>query len=372
MNTIEQPCPACGRRLELPAGAVGRLGQCPACQAMFTIGQQSAPATDSDVFSATPAAGNSAAGPVSDTGAHPSEADRHQDAPAAAEPWEASPPAAETNPATAAKVTSSTASIYQTPTTETETPNEPGQHPYSAPLPSGVVPNIPYAREPQPAMQPVGQVRAPQVAQASIEEVLSATVAIFGQRWSSLVIAWMIVASVVGFVFFVPFLVVSSLAEAGGDTAAGLISLVWIPTLSVISTYFWVGLVRVTLAAARDSTASPLSELLPPLPLFLRFCGGALLLGLAIGLCSAVILGGAAALGTASGQPFLAALLSVFAAIALSVISLVLQWLLWSWAMVVSDGRGTTLGSIRSAWSITMNNKLASALLILVSVILSA
>ncbi len=39
MSTFHQSCPGCGRALELPADAKGRLGQCPACETTFTIGE---------------------------------------------------------------------------------------------------------------------------------------------------------------------------------------------------------------------------------------------------------------------------------------------------------------------------------------------
>jgi len=38
MSTLRQPCPACHRELQLPEHAVGRLAQCPACQAEFRVG----------------------------------------------------------------------------------------------------------------------------------------------------------------------------------------------------------------------------------------------------------------------------------------------------------------------------------------------
>lgn len=39
MSTFRQNCPGCGRMLELPIDGKGRLGQCPACDATFTIGE---------------------------------------------------------------------------------------------------------------------------------------------------------------------------------------------------------------------------------------------------------------------------------------------------------------------------------------------
>ncbi len=37
MSQLRQPCPTCGRTLELPTSAVGRLAKCPACDATFTV-----------------------------------------------------------------------------------------------------------------------------------------------------------------------------------------------------------------------------------------------------------------------------------------------------------------------------------------------
>ena len=38
MSTLLQTCPECSSSLELPAGALGRLAKCPACEATFRIG----------------------------------------------------------------------------------------------------------------------------------------------------------------------------------------------------------------------------------------------------------------------------------------------------------------------------------------------
>ena len=43
MSTIDQICPGCGRRLELPNGTAGRHGKCPACAATFVIGSDTQP-----------------------------------------------------------------------------------------------------------------------------------------------------------------------------------------------------------------------------------------------------------------------------------------------------------------------------------------
>ena len=53
MSTIHQPCPECSQVLELPGEAVGRLAQCPACDAKFRIAAES-PKDDSETPPETP------------------------------------------------------------------------------------------------------------------------------------------------------------------------------------------------------------------------------------------------------------------------------------------------------------------------------
>ena len=45
MKTFRQLCPSCNRTLELPDTSIGKLAQCPACEATFTAGQNPAATT---------------------------------------------------------------------------------------------------------------------------------------------------------------------------------------------------------------------------------------------------------------------------------------------------------------------------------------
>ncbi len=47
-------------------------------------------------------------------------------------------------------------------------------------------------------------------------------------------------------------------------------------------------------------------------------------------------------------------------------------WLFWAWPLIVSDGRETALGSLKSAVALTMRHRLTSALMVLISIVLTA
>ncbi len=319
MSLHRQPCPACGRELELPADAIGRLAKCPACNATFRTGET--------------------AGDHNDT------------TPAAAPPVPPGP-----NPPLA---------------------SDDNEHPFQAPISkssettgySGGKTVNPYQAT-SFAEAPVTRMGEIEIVQRPIEDIVSPTLAIFTARWSPLILATLIILGVLLALIGIPFLLISVAVNAIGDAMAGLAILLLLPVLILVSCYTTVGFTRVSLAVARNEP-SPLSQLLPPMNRVLRFIGGMLVLLLGLGLVS--LLGGAVIVGVAliDGAEPLVAILMILASIAGFALTLVAQWLLWPWIFVVSDGKASALESLRIGCKITLSNKLTSALVVIIATVLS-
>lgn len=202
------------------------------------------------------------------------------------------------------------------------------------------------------------------IVRRSIEDIFSPTMSIFGARWAPLVLSIVIVASAFFFVFIVPWFVVVGLAEGGHGVAAGIVALVMALAGFFSTGYVSVGLARVTMAVARNDP-SPLVQLRPPLKPVIRFLvvtGLMYLLLLIWSVASVVALDAAPRLG------LLFVLSMVFIGIPLG---FVIQWLMWSWIFVVSDGKTSTIDSIRAAYRIGMHNKMTSFLLMMITAVLS-
>ncbi len=239
------------------------------------------------------------------------------------------------------------------------------------PLDSGTTEFEP-GRPATPVMQSVSQVSTLQIGPSTIEAIVASTLAIFAARWSSLVLAFLIFGAVMAFVVFVPLLVISEIADAGGDTMAGILLLFWVPVVVLLSAFVSVGLARVAIAIARNSSPTPIAELIPPLSLVVRILVGVLLLAVVLAVLGAVVGGLFAALIAVAGNELIVTLLTVLGALAASITLLVVQWSIWSWLLIVSDGKGTAIGSLRSAYAVTTSNRLTSAYLILIAIVLTA
>lgn len=349
MSSIRQTCPACSRLLELPTSAVGRLGKCPACDATFTIG----PALDGDV---APAAGES--GQAKDARSDLPRQDSVYQAPGSSEPASESPPS-DANASPQAEANWQTAS----------------EHPFSVPLGAGTTEPVPqgaYIAASQPIPQPITPLAQSQSEPITIEGIFTPTFSIFGERWPPLVISFLIVAATIAFLVVVPVMVISGIADAGGDVAALILTLIWLPLLVAVTCGACVGVARVNIAAAANTSASPLSQLVPPLSLVVRFFVSAVLLGFVLGAIGTVFAALMAALAAVSGNNQVAALLTIMSTIVLAFALLLAGWLFWAWPLIVSDGRGTALGSLKSALALTMNHKLSSALMVLIAIVLTA
>lgn len=349
MSSIRQSCPACSRLLELPSAAVGRAGKCPACDATFTIG----PAPDGDAAPAGWENGHETAA-RSDV---PSQDSVYQ-APGSSDPASESSSSDADSPAQAEADWQSTS-----------------QHPFSVPLGAGTTEPVPqgaYVATPRPIVQPITPVAEPQSEPITIESIFTPTFSIFGERWPPLVLSFLIVVATIAFLVVVPVMVISGIADAGGEVAALILTLIWVPLLVAVTCGATVGVARVTLATAANTSPSPMSRLVPPLSLVVRFFVSAILLGFVMGAIGTAFVALMAALAAVSGNNQFAALLTVLTTIALAVALLLAGWLFWAWPFIVSDGRGTALGSLKSAVVLTMNQKLSSALMVLIAIVLTA
>ncbi|MGI9472490.1 MAG: hypothetical protein ACR2NZ_13195, partial [Rubripirellula sp.] len=249
--------------------------------------------------------------------------------------------------------------------------SEPNANPFSSPLESGMAatPGMnPYRPSYNPT--PVAAVGELRIVPRSVEEVVSVTISIFGARWGTLLVAFLLVMLVTFAVFVIPFLVLAAIADAGGEQIFAIGMLLGLPLIFFFSAYISVGLARNAIAVARNSP-SPLMELFPPLGVVVRFIVGGVFMFLAAATVFGIFAGLAAALASLSGNQGVAALVVGIGMIIGVAASMVAYWLLWSWMFVVSDGQTSALGSIRAAYQISMANKLTSVLLLVIAMVLS-
>jgi hypothetical protein len=352
MSSFRQACPACARQLELPHDAVGRLGKCPACEATFKIGE---------IIDAT-------AVQVADASDNP------------AIPEDTRP---QSQPPT---------SVYQTPDSldlMDGNPQSPdasspesladwqnaSQHPFSVPLGAGTteaVPDAAYIAASQPIPKPSASISGAPSGPITIEGIITPTFSIFGERWPPLVISLLIVVAVIAFLVTVPVMVISGIADAGGNVAALVLTLICTPLVVTVICGACVGIARVTIATAGNTSPSPMSHLVSPLSLVVRFLVSALLLGFVIGAIALAFAALMAMLAAFSGNNQIATVLTVMSTIALALGLLLAIWLFWAWPLIVSDGRETALGSLKSAVALTMRHRLTSALMVLIAIVLTA
>ena len=203
----------------------------------------------------------------------------------------------------------------------------------------------------------------------NIDEIVSATKRIFMTHWKPSVLSCVIALAgsllIVGVMFGLSLLA----QKVAGNIGTMAIIMLSVPVGIVASIYLLVGVGRVHLAIARNE-AAPLSNLKPPRDVVLR--------GLVSYLALVILLFGLLALGglligvaAVSGNQAVISATGILVTIVLSVILMFMQWLMWAWIMVVSDGKTTPIGALRVAYQITMQNKLTSFFVVLIAVALS-
>ncbi len=219
------------------------------------------------------------------------------------------------------------------------------------------------------ADDPVAEVGSLKIIPRRIEDVFSTSFAIFGDRCGLLILAFLLSVVAAAVALIAPLLVLRIIADAGGGAFAGIAFLVLLPVLIFVSGYISVGLARNALAVARN-TPAPMSELMPPMGIVVRFLVGAGVMTIVVAVVATMI-GGLMSLVSAGGNNGLLTIVTVLVFFAATVMSVVAYWLLWSWWFIVSDGRGTALGSMQAAVTLTMHNKATSILLLVVTIVLS-
>lgn len=251
----------------------------------------------------------------------------------------------------------------------------PGQNPFSTPIggaidepaPASFRPSNPY--QPAAAVSTAGQtvsIGAFRIGQRSVEEIFGATWAIFKERWGAIVGIFVLttIASIGVFVFSA--IVNAAATKFIGEPVAGIINVATSFVTIPLSIWLYLGLTRVVLAVARDQP-SPMNDVFAPAIIFFRFFGGGILATLAIGGVMAIIIAIGAGLAFLIGPE--AMMFGVLGLGLLIVLPLLIAsyWLLWSWPFVVADGQTNWLDAFRVAQKITMQNKLTSLLLLVLT-----
>ncbi len=376
MSTLQQPCPSCGRQLELPTTAIGRLAQCPACEVTFTVespamGETSVePASDVDQDpNALPGDESSIGSSTSDRDVRESTSDRNERESTSNRDER---DGAET-PFAPSRVSDSPSDSPNHSLGESgvEFPGDEQRNPFTSPLESGMAgqPSLnPYLPS-QMAAEPVATVGVLQVVPRSVEEVFSATLAIFGARWGVLLGAFVLVLTASFAVYFVPMFVLAAIADAGGDMFGYIGLAIWVPLMVIAGCYVSVGLARNAIAVARNSPA-PLSELFPPLGIVVRFLIGVVILSAVVGILAGLF-AGLISLANSVGGGGVSIAVAAIGVIGGGILAMLGYWFLWGWWFVVSDGKAGAIESLKVAWAITRHNKMTSALMILIATVLS-
>ncbi len=112
-------------------------------------------------------------------------------------------------------------------------------------------------------------------------------------------------------------------------------------------------------------------ELFPPLGLVIRFLVGGVIMTLIAGAVVGLFAGMIAAIVGVGGNQNIAAVLVALGIFAGTAVAMVAYWCLWAWVFIISDGKGTALGSIKAAYTMTMSNRVTSLLLIVIATVLS-
>ena len=231
MSLHRQPCPSCGRELELPADAIGRMAKCPACEATFRIAETGGnqPAASPDPVPPTPSESSVPSEPP--TPGQPPESVRGDKSAGSDNSASSDNSAGSENPfqSPIARSSETTGSASGRPV-----------NPYQA---------TSYSAE------PVLQLGETEIVQRPIEDIVSPTLAIFGARWAPLILAALILLVATGVIFGVPFLLMSiigSMIDNGaipnGGPILAIAALLFFPFIAFLSCYTTESLVPIAAA----------------------------------------------------------------------------------------------------------------------------
>ena len=240
-------------------------------------------------------------------------------------------------------------------------------NPYTQPANHAVSPSTnPYAPS---NMEYTAEPTAMQVREVAFDEIWSSGWAMFKQRWGPVVGAFAL-ATIGGFVlsFIVNLLggfVAAANQEIGGVLAGGLTLLT-----NVVTQYFSFGSTCVSIAAVRNE-ASPFSRICPPIKAFLRYILGVILFVAAIGVLAGVLFGASYLVSATAGNDDIFVILAIISGMVCVGAMLMGMWLFWSFVMITADNRTTFREAVRLSYTVTLQNKVTSLLMLVVATMLS-
>jgi hypothetical protein len=305
LSSLQQICPSCQRRLELPSESIGRMARCPACQHVFTVASAgpsetaASPVVNQQASSGSlGSSGTKRSNPYSESSAMPGS---NAGGSATFNPY--SPSASLQTP-----VTSNPAGIY-----------------------------------------PVG-----------IDTIFDASIKLFKSR-----LGLMIGIGAIVFGLSIVLQVVQQVVQAVAgamDPVAGLILVILVTIFGVLAgMYVSLGTISAILAVARDEV-SPLGKLIiSPIPV-LKFMAGILLIGLPIlALCFIPFL-----ILPMDSAKLVALIISVVSCL---IFVFVLIPVFWAWPILLADHHPGIIAPMRTSLQITRANPLTSILIFLVNMI---
>lgn len=311
MEVIRRACPQCHAMLELPASAMGRKARCPACQSTFRIGGEEPGRVEGEV-----------SGPTAPT------------SPAVPEAGQSDPPTS-------------------------------GGHPVAPRAYPTASPANPYAVNPAMASAAAEAVPSGEIAirKANIDDVVSASLAIFSRRWAPLIIAGLILF---GFSFAIGIVSggVNMLGDVNDWLSAEVLVLLSQIVIGFASYYLTIGMMTVALGVARgrDVTASQIfvspavfgRVLLPVLALVL------------FGAVSQAITMQVVGAAETFEEVFIT---MAFSAAGSLIISLLLLFI-WPCFYVACDGRASNLAAVAMGFRIGVHNIATSLFLVVIALVL--
>lgn len=259
---------------------------------------------------------------------------------------------------------------------QSDQPPESG-NPFSQPLGEGTVESVanprgvPYTHPERSIERPIAATPVPATGPVRLEDIIAPAFAIFAARWPPLVFSALIVMFAVAAIILIPLVIVSNLRDAGSDFAADIVTFVCVPGGTFLICGLATGICRVTLTVVRNTSVSPMSDLVPPLSLLMRFLAGALPIGIALGSILYLMARLSTYLLSMVGSPALATLLGVGHSMMSAAIALLVCCLFWPWLMIASDNRASWNESLRISVALASHHKLLSLLIVLIGLLLA-
>ena len=208
-----------------------------------------------------------------------------------------------------------------------------------------------------------------QIVGCPIEDVLSKSISIFKARWSQFLapLGVFTIASLI--LIVIPIIVLREFWQSGFArlTTIGLIC--WAPLVFFFATYVAVAFARAALVVARNEIVSR-DQMAPPIPILRRGLLVAFGIVAVLGFAGVMMYSFTAVMRNVGGSP-MARVLTVFAFLFTTGLTLLLIWQIWAWIYACADNKASAAGSLRVAIAITAQNKLTSFFLVLTALVLA-